>query len=412
MLDNFGMGEFLMLALFALLFFGPERLPQIGAQLGKWLAKLTGYSKAFMAQWSEEAAAVQGAVQDVMMIRDEILAAQAEITETLNSAQRDVQDTINVAQGTVNEATPTVDKILDGSGAPTLASAEEESKRQAAGGRSVLGDDSDAVSKTQDVVNAMLVKQGIALPEEEQEDEALSADAGAPAVVDGEPAAGTDEDEAYQKNLAIIQEAMGPSTKTEPAQVSQDEETPGDGEAAPETVDKETPQPTDTEPAQVETKTRRKQAETAYDKTQRVLDQLVGVEPEPDPEPAVSPESAALEPAQAASADEAPADETSGPTEPSAPEAAAEPPAEVDAVPGVTDTVRAPILGDGVSMDEFTQLSDEVDTLKHELQMLREELQKLRTAEPTQTVTAPLPGDGRTEQEGDGSPAVPVEEVA
>ena len=40
MLDNFGMGEFLMLALFALLFFGPERLPQIGAQLGKWLSKL------------------------------------------------------------------------------------------------------------------------------------------------------------------------------------------------------------------------------------------------------------------------------------------------------------------------------------------------------------------------------------
>ena len=85
MLDNFGMGEFLMLALFALLFFGPERLPQIGAQLGKWLSKLTSYSKAFMNQWTEEAAAVQGAVQDVMSIRDEIRAAQAEIAATLNN---------------------------------------------------------------------------------------------------------------------------------------------------------------------------------------------------------------------------------------------------------------------------------------------------------------------------------------
>ena len=50
MLDNFGMGEFFVLALFALLFFGPERLPQIGAQLGRWLSKLTGYSRAFMTQ--------------------------------------------------------------------------------------------------------------------------------------------------------------------------------------------------------------------------------------------------------------------------------------------------------------------------------------------------------------------------
>ena len=58
MLDNFGLGEFFFLAMLALFFFGPERLPQIGARLGRWVAGLTQYSKAFLTEWREEALAI------------------------------------------------------------------------------------------------------------------------------------------------------------------------------------------------------------------------------------------------------------------------------------------------------------------------------------------------------------------
>ena len=112
MLDNFGLGEFLMLALFALLFFGPERLPQLGARVGRWLAQLTQASKVFMTQWTEEAAAIQDAVREVQGIRDEIRAAQAEISSSLDVARQDIVDTIDEARSTVREATVTPQAML------------------------------------------------------------------------------------------------------------------------------------------------------------------------------------------------------------------------------------------------------------------------------------------------------------
>ena len=48
MLDNFGFGEFFTLALLALLFFGPEQLPRIGARVGRWIRNMTQYSRSFL----------------------------------------------------------------------------------------------------------------------------------------------------------------------------------------------------------------------------------------------------------------------------------------------------------------------------------------------------------------------------
>ena len=112
MLDNFGMGEFLMLAIFALLFFGPERLPQMGARLGRWLSQLTQASKVFMSQWTEEAAAIQDAVREVQGIRDEIRAAQAEISGSLDVARQDIEQTIGEARDTVRDAAVTPRSFL------------------------------------------------------------------------------------------------------------------------------------------------------------------------------------------------------------------------------------------------------------------------------------------------------------
>lgn len=101
MLDNLGFGEIAMLALMALLFFGPERLPQIGARIGRWIATLTQSSKAFMNEWREEALVVYDAVEEVRGIRDEIAAARAEIAGTVTTARDDVNDALSGARADV-----------------------------------------------------------------------------------------------------------------------------------------------------------------------------------------------------------------------------------------------------------------------------------------------------------------------
>ena len=101
MLDNLGFGEIAMLALMALLFFGPERLPQIGASIGRWIATLTQSSKAFMTEWQEEALVVYDAVKEVKDIRDEIFAARAEIASTMTTARDDVTGALSGARADV-----------------------------------------------------------------------------------------------------------------------------------------------------------------------------------------------------------------------------------------------------------------------------------------------------------------------
>ena len=420
MLDNFGMGEFLVLAFFALLFFGPERLPQIGAQLGRWLSKLTGYSKAFMNQWSEEAAAVQGAVQDVMAIRDEIRSAQAEIAQTLNDAQKDINDTITEARGTVQAATPTAAGFAASAtdGAPALASAKDAERYQARESAAKGGDDSEAVSKTQEIVNALLEKQGIAPPTEESPDEPSTdetptdlASAEAPetdeplAAADASDVEETTEDDEYQRNLQAIEEIWERS-KSKPASSGQPEAAeepaePAEVEGKPEAA---VTGPTETmlgpiaatQQAQSKPEPEKEKGESAFDKTQRILNQLMGIEPEPEPEPEPDEpsESPEQEPPQQAQAPDDGAAETERELEAAAPLQAPVTQAlrDVDAV----QHVRSP--ENGISKGEFTKLSIEVTLLKKELRALREELQTLRTEAPAQ-------GQDR-------SSGLPVEEVA
>jgi Sec-independent protein translocase protein TatA len=137
MFDNFGIGEFLMLAFFALLFFGPERLPQMGAKLGRWLAKLTQQSKLFMTQWREEALAIQEAVQEVKGIRDEIMAARNEIAETMNTAQQDVTESLDDARGALGEATSDVSQAITEAG-PSALAASGDGSGEAKGRRTAI----------------------------------------------------------------------------------------------------------------------------------------------------------------------------------------------------------------------------------------------------------------------------------
>ena len=103
MLDSLGFGEIFFLGLLLFLFFGPERLPQIGARLGRWVSNLTRYSGAFMNEWREEALAVHDAVEQVKGMRDEIAAARAEIAGTLYEARDDLGEAVQGARQDVGQ---------------------------------------------------------------------------------------------------------------------------------------------------------------------------------------------------------------------------------------------------------------------------------------------------------------------
>lgn len=131
MLDSLGMGEVFFLALLALIFFGPENLPRMGARLGKWIGSLTRTSRTFLTEWQEEALAVQEAVTQVRQIRDELYAARADITGTLYAARTDVDQALGAARADVNGQLAAVTAPLL---APTTATAARLPART--GGRS------------------------------------------------------------------------------------------------------------------------------------------------------------------------------------------------------------------------------------------------------------------------------------
>ena len=125
MLDNLGLGEVFFLALLALLFFGPDRLPRIGAQLGRWIRGLTQYSSAFLNEWRDEALVVHDAVQEIKGIRDEIVAARAEIAGTLDTARTEVGDAVSGASHDVQQQIKHSTQILPEANTPPTTTAEE-----------------------------------------------------------------------------------------------------------------------------------------------------------------------------------------------------------------------------------------------------------------------------------------------
>jgi sec-independent protein translocase protein TatB len=182
MLDNFGFGEFFFLALLALLFFGPERLPQIGAKIGQWIASLTQYSKAFMTEWSEEALAIRDAVEEVKGIRDEIAAAQAEIAGTLNTARNDVDGALSDARADVQQQIASVGTAAAPeatSPAPSAAPTVERSVDAAT--PDAAGSEDAAIAKTQQMLSDLKEKlaarqaQAAAPPEGDTDDAARDA---------------------------------------------------------------------------------------------------------------------------------------------------------------------------------------------------------------------------------------------
>jgi Sec-independent protein translocase protein TatA len=416
MLDNFGMGEFLMLAFFALLFFGPERLPELGARVGRWLSQLTQYSKAFMTQWSEEAGAIQDAMQEVKGIRDEIRAAQVEISQSLNTARQDITDTIDEAKGSIQEATPKTGEILKVGPPPVPATAPETESAQLPVQAS-LGNDDDAIARSQQIVDDLLRKRGLAPQSEvnESDGEEQADGDGAEPAVSATGTEGATEDEAYLRNLKAAQEIMDRG-----AQRVTDKEAQQDHADQQVADSQETEQaaaahdPESESGPRIESVQEATVQENAFDKTQRILDQLMGQEPESSVAQETAPSELEETDAtvdQPGGVAEAPGEiAQAGPT----PEIA---PATHTAVP--TDGIqRAKGPEVWVSYSQFSRLSIEVTQLQRELRALREELQGLHVQAPSQGGTdQAASADGSAEQVAlpvteESSEAVSMEEAA
>ena len=156
MLDNFGMGEFFALAILALLFFGPEQLPRIGAQIGRWTSTMTGYSKAFMTEWRDEALVLHDALAEVRGIRDELAAARADITSTLDTARGDVNGALAGAKLDVQQQVKGIKQTPSGDrpsaavpGTPSTASSSTPEQRA----------EVTAIAKTQAILSDLSEKR-------------------------------------------------------------------------------------------------------------------------------------------------------------------------------------------------------------------------------------------------------------
>jgi Sec-independent protein translocase protein TatA len=416
MLDNFGMGEFLMLAFFALLFFGPERLPQLGARVGRWLSQLTQYSKAFMTQWTEEAGAIQDAVQEVKGIRDEIRAAQAEISQSLNTARQDITETIDEARGSIREATPKAGAILAASPPPAPATTQETEQTQRPA-QAASGNEDEAIAKSQQIVDELLKKRGLSPDSEADEsagEEPLDGD-GAQSAASATEAEEVAEDAAYLRNVQAAQEIMARDAQRAAAKKAQPVEVDQQAADSQQTEQSAAVQEPESEPDQRKEPAQEAEVqESAFDKTQRILDRLMGKEPEPPVAREAAPselEETDTTVGQPASAPEMPAEKAQAdPTPEIAPvTSSAVPKAAVQQVKGAEMWVN---------YSQFSKLSIEVTQLQRELRALRKELQGLRVQEPAQEGSdQSVSADGSAGQAAlpvaeESSEAVSMEEAA
>jgi len=286
MFDNFGMGEFFFLALLALLFFGPERLPQIGAQIGKWIARMTQYSKSFMNEWRDEALAIHDAVEEVRGIRDEIAAARAEISSTLDTAREDLNEGIDAAKDAVSGARMDVTNRL------TLQQQEaaEDLERIAREERGEAPPDEDgqdaAINRTQEILDDL--KKKWEETSSAQESTEAEKDAGPEDAPEAEPSApeaeaelteeGASEEDDWAHIRGLIETGMSPAMRTPEVEASEKEDTKpvADEVTEPETAEVETTEGEDDASvlAQSAEQAPEPPRETAFDRSQKILADL------------------------------------------------------------------------------------------------------------------------------------------
>ena len=388
MFDNFGLGEFFFLALLALLFFGPERLPQIGARLGRWVGSLTQYSKAFMTEWREEALAIHDAVEEVKGIRDEIVAAQREISGTLDTAREDMVDGLDAAKEAVSSATSDVRTRIQQQRVQAVQDFDQlgqgESGTDSSASISGASGTDAAISRTQQVLADLEKSRAASLaaaPPEETGAEVVAPDAVTPEATaveatDGDAAAVTPGDEEWERMRRAIEEGMKPKRpkkETEPGAQGAAAAVPGTARtaASSDPAAQGSPAQGDAAPEKAPELPR----ESAFDRTQQVLQNLrkrrAGITEE------------SLSAPEAAQVDTEPAAEAEVESTPPPPRVT-----PFDRTQQVLENLKkkrqtraqetAEVRLPSVNRDDLERLSSEVLQLRDQMEALRNEMRALR----------------------------------
>jgi len=385
MLDNFGLGEFFFLAMLALLFFGPERLPQIGARLGRWVGSLTQYSKTFLTEWREEALAIHDAVEEVKGIRDEIVAARAELSSTLNTARDDLTEGVDAAKEAVSGATHDVTQRIEAQRQQATSDLDQMAKEEKGEVTPDGSGEREAIERTQQILDTLIKKR----------DEAGDDGTGDETVPEQERELLPKEDE-WERSRRLIEEGMAstrekglPRSAYYPAKEETEKaEEPEPAAGKPETTVSQPERVTEQADTEAEDAPEQSQ-ETPFERTQRVLEDLrrkrageTVEEPEPPSEEHVQEE----QPVTTEPEKEEPAhpkravafDRTQQILEDlkkkrGGAQAKEEPAAAVAA------TASAPEIP-SIDPAEFERLSTQVTQLQDEMAALRQELQALRAA--------------------------------
>jgi sec-independent protein translocase protein TatB len=113
-MDIFGIGfsELVFILIIAMMIFGPRRLPEIAAKMGKFVADMRRMSQGLMAEWQREIA-VAGRLEEIEQARKDIQAIKEDLVQAkqeLGQAQKDVVAGVKIDPNTIAPPKPAAPK--------------------------------------------------------------------------------------------------------------------------------------------------------------------------------------------------------------------------------------------------------------------------------------------------------------
>jgi sec-independent protein translocase protein TatB len=105
---DLGISELLFILFLALLLFGPNRLPEIGRQIGKFVAEFKKAGNQFRAQLEEEVRQLDAEQQQAKALKGEAVETQRSMAEDLASVTETLRDLRNMKGTLTREITQTL----------------------------------------------------------------------------------------------------------------------------------------------------------------------------------------------------------------------------------------------------------------------------------------------------------------
>ena len=155
---DLGFSELLFILFLALLLFGPKRLPEIGRQIGKFVAEFKKAGNQFRAQLEEEVRQLDAEQQQVAAAKGELMEAKGSLAQDLASVTETLRDLRNMKSNLSREITNTI--MAPSSGARPARPAPNSPPNTVAKGSLAAGADASTAAQPR-----------AAVPHEPSEDE-------------------------------------------------------------------------------------------------------------------------------------------------------------------------------------------------------------------------------------------------